>query len=304
MKPDIAVVLSGIKLRSPTILSAGVLGISAETMKRVVDSGAGAVVTKSIGIEGRAGHPGPNIVEVQSGLLNAMGLPNPGIEQMSVEIQKLAKKKVRVMASVYGFTPRDYAVVAHKACSAGASAVELNVSCPNIGKVGCEFGQDAEMVGKVTRAVKAKVDRPVFVKLSPNVSDIVEIGKAAERSGADGITAINTLSGMAIDISSRMPVLGAKKGGLSGPAIKPIAIRCVYELHESLKIPIIGCGGITSWKDAVEFFLAGASAVQIGTGIIYRDLGIFQEVNEGITSYMRDNGFQELRQLTGLAHRR
>jgi dihydroorotate dehydrogenase (NAD+) catalytic subunit len=304
MKPDIAVVLSGIRLRTPTMLSAGVLGISAETMKRVADSGAGAVVTKSTGIEARTGHPAPNVVEVQSGLLNAMGLPNPGIKQMSIEIQKLARTEVPVIASVYGFTVRDYAVVADRACSAGASAVELNVSCPNVGRVGCEFGQDVEMVGRITRTVKAKVNRPVFVKLSPNVTDIVEIGKAAEKYGADGVTAINTLSGMAIDINTRMPILGAKKGGLSGPVIKPVALRCVYELYESLRIPIIGCGGISSWKDAVEFFLAGAASVQIGTGIMYRDLAIFREVNEGIASYMRDNKFQKLKELRGLAHRR
>lgn len=304
MKPDIAVVLSGIRLRTPTMLSAGVLGISAETMKRVADSGAGAVVTKSTGIEARIGHPAPNVVEVQSGLLNAMGLPNPGIKQMSIEIQKLARTEVPVIVSVYGFTVRDYAVVADRACSAGASAVELNVSCPNVGRVGCEFGQDVEMVGRITRTVKAKVNRPVFVKLSPNVTDIVEIGKAAEKYGADGVTAINTLSGMAIDINTRMPILGAKKGGLSGPVIKPVALRCVYELYESLRIPIIGCGGISSWKDAVEFFLAGAASVQIGTGIMYRDLAIFREVNEGIASYMRDNKFQKLKELRGLAHRR
>jgi len=304
MKPDIAVVLSGIRLRTPTMLSAGVLGISAETMKRVADSGAGAVVTKSTGIEARIGHPAPNVVEVQSGLLNAMGLPNPGIKQMSIEIQKLARTEVPVIVSVYGFTVRDYAVVADRACSAGASAVELNVSCPNVGRVGCEFGQDVEMVGRITRTVKAKVNRPVFVKLSPNVTDIVEIGKAAEKYGADGVTAINTLSGMVIDINTRMPILGAKKGGLSGPVIKPVALRCVYELYESLRIPIIGCGGISSWKDAVEFFLAGAASVQIGTGIMYRDLSIFREVNEGIASYMRDNKFQKLKELRGLAHRR
>ena len=304
MKPSVAIVLSGIELRNPTILAAGVLGISAKTMKRVVDSGAGAVVTKSTGLEGRSGHPAPNIVEVESGLLNAMGLPNPGIEQMSVEINKLAKSGIPVIASVYGFTPAEYAEVASRACSAGASAVELNVSCPNIGQVGCQIGQDAEMVGKVTGAVKARVDRPVFVKLSPNVTDIVEIGRSAERSGADGVTAINTLGGMAIDIHTMMPILGADKGGLSGPVIKPIALRCVYDLYQSMKIPIIGCGGITSWEDVVEFLLAGATSVQIGTGVMYRGLSVFREVNDGIISYMKDKKFQNIGELIGIAHRR
>jgi dihydroorotate dehydrogenase (NAD+) catalytic subunit len=297
-------VLSGIELRNPTILAAGVLGISAKTMKRVVDCGAGAVVTKSTGLEVRSGHPAPNIVEVESGLLNAMGLPNPGIEQMSVEINKLAKFGIPVIASVYGFTPAEYAEVASRACSAGASAVELNVSCPNIGQVGCQIGQDAEMVGKVTGAVKARVDRPIFVKLSPNVTDIVEIGRSAERSGADGVTAINTLGGMAIDIHTMMPILGADKGGLSGPVIKPIALRCVYDLYQSMKIPIIGCGGIRSWEDAVEFLLAGATSVQIGTGVMYRGLSVFREVNDGIISYMKDKKFENIGQLIGIAHRR
>jgi dihydroorotate dehydrogenase (NAD+) catalytic subunit len=232
-----------------------------------------------------------------------MGLPNPGIEQMSTEIKKLKNLGIPVIASVYGFSPQEYAEVARAACSVGASAVELNVSCPNIGKVGCEIGQDSEMVGKVTRAVRTEVDRPVFVKLSPNVTDIVEIGKAAERSGADGLTAINTVSSIVIDIHVKKPVLGARKGGLSGPAIKPIAVRCVYDLYEAVKIPIIGCGGIVSWKDTVEFFLAGASSVQIGTGIMYKDLAVFREVNVGLISYMERNGMGELKELTGLAHR-
>ena len=302
MKPSTAVTLCGIELRSPTILSAGVLGMSAGTMKRVVDFGAGAVVTKSTGPEERVGHSAPNVVAVKSGLLNAMGLPNPGIEQMSIEIQKLAKLNIPVIASVFGFSPEEYARVAERACSAGASAVELNVSCPNIGKVGCEIGQDADMVGQVTKEAKKKVNRPILVKLSPNVTDIVAIAKAAQDSGADGVTAINTVSGMAIDVDTRMPILGARKGGLSGPIIKPIALKCVYDLSESLKIPIVGCGGIVSWKDAVEFLLAGAASIQIGTGIMYRDLNIFREVNQGIVSYMNDNGFEKVHQLIGLAH--
>lgn len=303
MKPCISVNLCGIDLNSPTILAAGVLGISSETMKRVFDSGAGAVVTKSTGLETRSGHPGPNIVESHSGLLNAMGLPNPGIQQMSTEIKKLRSLGIPVIASIYGFSPDEYAEVARAACLAGASAVELNVSCPNIDKVGCEIGQDPDMVGKVTRTVRTKVDRPVFVKLSPNVTDIVQVGKAAEGSGADGLTAINTVSSMVIDIHVKKPVLGAMKGGLSGPAIKPIAVRCVYDLFEAVRIPIMGCGGIVSWKDAVEFFLAGASSIQIGTGIMYRDLAVFREVNVGLISYMERNGIGELEGLTGLAHR-
>jgi dihydroorotate dehydrogenase (NAD+) catalytic subunit len=304
MKPDTTIQLCTIEVRNPLILAAGVLGISSETMKRVVDSGAGAVITKSVGVKPRKGHPGPNVVEVESGLLNAMGLPNPGIEQMSAEIAKLAKSGIRTFASVYGFSPEEYATAAQSACSAGALAVELNVSCPNVADVGFEIGQSTKMVAEVTEAVKAKVDRPVIVKLSPNVTDLVEIGKAAERSGADGVTAVNTLRGMAIDVETRMPVLGAGRGGLSGPVIKPVALRCVYELYDSLRIPIIGCGGITSWKDAVEFILAGATALQIGTALMYKDLSVFREINRGMTSYMKRNGFGRIEEMRGSAHKR
>jgi dihydroorotate dehydrogenase (NAD+) catalytic subunit len=304
MKPDTKVQLCSIELRNPLILAAGVLGISAETMKRVVDSGAGAVITKSMGVKARKGHPAPNVVEVESGLLNAMGLPNPGIEQMSAEIRKLAKSGIPTFASVYGFSPEEYATAAQSASSAGALAVELNVSCPNVADVGFEIGQNTKMVAEVTEAVKAKVDRPVIVKLSPNVTDIVEIGKAAERSGADGVTAVNTLRGMAIDVDTRMPVLGVGRGGLSGPVIKPVALRCVYELYDSLRIPIIGCGGITSWKDAVEFILAGATALQIGTALMYKDLSVFREINQGMNSYMKRSRFKRIKEMRGLAHKR
>jgi dihydroorotate dehydrogenase (NAD+) catalytic subunit len=165
-----------------------------------------------------------------------------------------------------------------------------------------EVGQDARIVGKTTRRVKATVDIPVFVKLSPNVANVAQIGRAAEKAGADAVTAINTLRAMAIDIHVRMPVLSAKIGGLSGPAIKPVAVRCVYELSEKLRIPIVGVGGITGWEDAVEFLLAGASAVQIGTAILHKDLGVFSEVVEGISAYMERNGFTNVSELVGLAH--
>jgi len=179
--------------------------------------------------------------------------------------------------------------------------VELNVSCPHVSGVS-EIGQDPKIAAKVTRSVKRAVDIPVFVKLSPNVTNIVEIGRAVERAGADAITAINTVKGMLIDIHVRQPVLSAKIGGLSGPAVKPVAVRCVYELAEKVKIPIIGVGGIMGWEDAVEFFLAGAGAVQIGTAILQKDLKIFSEVAEGLSAYLKENGFTSVSQLVGVAH--
>jgi len=285
------------------MLASGVLGISGKTLKRVADSGAGAVVTKSCGLDVREGFPNPTVVEVPCGLLNAFGLPNPGVKAICEEIAEAKDGKVPVIASVYGFSKNDYAEAAGIAEEAGADAVELNVSCPHVREVGVEIGQKADLVAEVTSSVKSKVDVPVIVKLSPNVSNIVDIGIATQRSGADALCAINTVRAMAIDINVKKPILGAKIGGLSGPAIKPIAVRCVFELYEAVDIPIIGCGGAAGWQDAVEFLLAGAVAIQIGTAIVHKDLGVFKEIESGLADYMKDGGFRRIDELVGLAHR-
>jgi len=303
LKPDLSVNIAGLRLKNPTILASGILGISGKTLKRVAESGAGAVVTKSSGIEAREGFPNPTVVEVPCGLLNAFGLPNPGAEAICEEIAEVKAAKIPVIASVYGFSKDDYVEAASIAEEAGADAVELNVSCPHVKEVGVEIGQKEDLVAEVTSSVKSKVHLPVIVKLSPNVSNIVAIGVAAERSGADVLCAINTVRAMAIDIDVKKPILGAKIGGLSGPAIKPIAVRCVFELYEAVKIPIIGCGGVMGWQDAVEFLLAGAVAVQIGTAIMHKDLAVFKEIESGLADYMRDEGFGRLDELVGLAHR-
>jgi dihydroorotate dehydrogenase (NAD+) catalytic subunit len=222
---------------------------------------------------------------------------------MKDEITIAKKSGAPVIASVFGFSVSDYSKSTRIAASLGADAVELNVSCPHVSGV-AEIGQDSKIVAKVTRSVKRAVDIPVLVKLSPNVASIVETGRSAERAGANAITAINTLRAMSIDIRVRLPVLSAKIGGLSGSAIKPVAVRCVYELAEKLKIPIIGVGGIAGWEDAVEFFLAGASAIQIGTTILQRDLAVFSEVVEGLSKYMKENGFTHVSELVALAHSR
>lgn len=300
---ELSTEIAGLKLRNPTMLASGFLGVSGETLRRVVEAGAGAVVTKSASLKPREGNPGPTIVEVPCGLLNAIGLASPGISMMKDEITIAKKSGAPVIASVFGFSVSDYSKSTRIAESLGADAVELNVSCPHVSGV-AEIGQDSRIVAKVTRSVKRAVDIPVFVKLSANVASIVEIGRFAERAGADAITAINTLRAMSIDIRVRLPVLSAKIGGLSGPAIKPVAVRCVYELAEKLKIPIIGVGGIAGWEDAVEFFLAGASAIQIGTAILQRDLAVFSEVVEGLSRYMKENGFTHVSELVALAHSR
>jgi len=300
---ELSTQIAGLKLRNPTMLPSGFLGVSGETLRRVVESGAGAVVTKSASLKPREGNPGPTIVEVPCGLLNAIGLASPGISMMKNEISEAKKSGAPVIASVFGFSVTDYTSSTRIAESLGADAVELNVSCPHVSGL-AEIGQDPKIAAKVTRSVKRAVDIPVLVKLSPNVESIVKIGLSVETAGADAVTAINTLRGMSIDIHVRLPVLSARIGGLPGQAIKPVAVRCVYELAEKLKIPIIGVGGIPGWEDAVEFFLAGASAVQIGTAILQRDLGVFSEVTEGLSMYVKENGFTHVSELVSLAHSR
>lgn len=289
------------KLSNPTMLASGFLGVSGLTLKRVAEAGAGAVVTKSSSLKPREGNPGPTIVELPVGLLNAIGLASPGITLMKDEISEAKRSRVPVIVSVFGFSVTDYSKSARVAETFGADAVELNVSCPHVSGVS-EIGQDPKLVAKVTRTVKKTIDIPVFAKLSPNVANIAEIGRAAERAGADAITAINTVKGMLIDVHVRLPVLAARMGGLSGAAIKPVAVRCVYELAERVRVPIVGVGGIMGWKDAVEFLLAGASAVQVGTAILWKDLGVFSEISEGLSTYLKTNGFASVSDLVGVAH--
>ena len=295
--------LAGLKLASPIALASGVMGYTGESMQRIAQAGAGAVITKSVGVEPRPGYPNPTVVQANAGLINAMGLPNPGIDEYTEEI-RYAKTilKVPLIVSVYGYTAEEYASVAQKALAAGADAVELNVSCPHVKDTGSEIGQNPKVLAEVVGKVKAAVRKPVIVKLSPNVNDIAEIAKVAVKAGADALTAINTVKAMAIDVETQMPVLGNVKGGLSGPAIKPIALRCVYDIFEAVKIPIFGCGGVTNWQDAVEFFLAGASAVQIGSGVALEEPELFQTINKGVQAYLEKKGYGSVKEIVGLSH--
>jgi dihydroorotate dehydrogenase (NAD+) catalytic subunit len=232
-----------------------------------------------------------------------MGLPNPGIDEFVHEIRMAKCLKVPLIISVYGYSEKEYAQVAKKAVAAGADAVELNVSCPHVKETGSEIGQNPAILSKVVKEVKAIVDKPVFVKLSPNVTDIASIAEAASKAGADAITAINTVRAMAIDAEIVMPVLGNRRGGLSGSGIKPIALRCVYDIYERVKVPIIGCGGVTDWRDAVEFILAGASAVQIGTAVATEGPKVFRTVAHGVAAYLRKKKFRSVSEIVGLSHR-
>jgi dihydroorotate dehydrogenase (NAD+) catalytic subunit len=296
--------LAGLELKNPTILASGVLGYSTESLNRVAKGGAGAVVTKSIGTEPRVGYPNPTIVQAQAGLINAMGLPNPGIDVYTEEI-KFSKTILRVplIVSVFGYSAEDYASVAKKAADAGADAIELNVSCPHVKQTGAEIGQSPKFLSEVVEKTKAAINKPLIVKLSPNVADITVLAQAAIEAGATILTAVNTLKAMAIDTETQLPILANRKGGLSGPAMKPVALRCVYDLAEAFEVPIIGCGGVSDWHDAVEFFLAGASAVQIGTAVA-ADVEVFEAITRGIEVYLRKKHYRSVSDIVGLAHRK
>lgn len=306
MSNRLAVEIAGLKLSNPTMLAAGILGLSGASLREVAEKGAGALVTKSVCMKPRAGYANPTIVQVDCGLLNAIGLANSGAQDFAEEIRKLKNDglSVPLIASVFGFSSEEFAKAARILTRAGANAVELNVSCPHVERTGSEIGQNPALVADVVKNVKGIVDKPVIVKLTPNVADIVEVAGAAVKAGADAVVAINTVRAMAIDVETAKPILANTIGGLSGSAIRPIAVRCVYELYESVKVPIIGCGGITNWQDAVEFMLAGASAVQVGTAIASEGLGVFKSITRGVDSYIRRKGFRSVKEIVGLSHRR
>ncbi|VVB72663.1 Dihydroorotate dehydrogenase [uncultured archaeon] len=289
----------GLDLQNPVLLAAGILGTTGASLRRAALAGAGGVVTKSLGSVPREGHHGPTVVAVECGLLNAMGLPNPSYRNFQEEIEIARKGGRPVIASIFGSSAREFSQIAR---GLKADAFELNLSCPHAEKYGSELGRYPEMVESVTGAVKAAADVPVWVKLTPNTADILELGLAAQRGGADAVVAINTLKAMAIDIETGYPILGNRFGGLSGRAIKPVAVRCVYDLAAGLDIPVIGVGGITSWEDTVEMILAGASAVQVGTAL-QRGYGIFEEITVGLARYLERKSLT-LEELRGLAGRR
>ena len=296
---------AGLQLENPTMLASGILGYSPESLNRVAKAGAGAVVTKSVGVEPRMGYPNPTVVQAEAGLINAMGLPNPGIDVYSEEI-RYAKTILRVplIVSVFGYSAEEYANVAKKAVDAGADAVELNVSCPHVKQTGAEIGQSPKFLSEVVLKVKDVINKPLIVKLSPNVADIAVLAQAAVEAGADALTVVNTLKAIAIDAETMQPILSNQKGGLSGPAIKPVALRCVWDIHEQFDVPIIGCGGISGWRDAVEFFLAGASAVQVGTAVGLVDVDVFSQINRGVLTYLRRKHYGSVKEIVGLAHRK
>jgi dihydroorotate dehydrogenase (NAD+) catalytic subunit len=294
--------LCNIKMKNPTMLAAGVLGSTAASLNWVARSGAGAIVTKSFGLIPNKGYSNPTTVEVTGGIINAIGLSNPGVENVKEELKKLSGS-VPAVASIYGANPHEFSVIADR-INGEVDAIELNVSCPHaMGGCGAAIGQNPQLTADIVRAVKEKVRCPVFVKLTPNVTDIVEIATAAEEAGCDALTMINSLGpGMKIDVETARPILSNRFGGMSGPAIKPIALRCVFDVYEAVNVPIIGVGGVTNHEDVLEFLYAGARAVQVGTGIMYHGPGIFADICAGLEKFMAEKGYKSVEEMVGLAH--
>lgn len=274
----------------------------AGSMERIFNCGSGAIVTKSIGLKPREGYPNPTVIELEHGILNAMGLPNPGIKDFEEEIKNLKKLNIPVIGSIFGSNSNEFVELGKKMESYGADALELNMSCPHAKGYGLEIGADPKLVKEITSKVKETTKIPVFVKISPNLPDIVNIAKSAEEGNADGIVTINTVKAMKIDLELKTPVLSNKIGGYSGKAIKPIGVRCVYEISKNVDIPVIGVGGITTGEDALEYIMAGASAIQIGSAVYYRGVEVFKEVCKEIESWMKEHGYSKLSELIGVAH--
>jgi dihydroorotate dehydrogenase (NAD+) catalytic subunit len=285
------------------MLAAGILGSTASSLNWAGRSGAGAVVTKSFGLNPNKGYANPTTVEVTGGVINAIGLSNPGVENFKNELEML-NKSVPAIASIYGANPEEFSEIATRVENL-VDALELNVSCPHaMGGCGSAIGQDPELTGEIVRSVKKSVKIPVFAKLTPNVTDIVEVARYAEDAGADALTMINSLGpGMRIDIETGNPILNNKFGGLSGPAVKPIAIKCIFEVFDSVKIPLIGVGGIRNYEDVIEFLYAGASCVQIGTSIMYEGMDIFGKILTGLERFMNDKGYGSVNEMVGIAHK-
>ena len=302
----IALDLCGVKLQSPTIVASGILGISASSAWLAVSNGAGAVTMKSCGLEPRHGHPCPTILPFEAGLLNAVGLSNPGAAAMNDEIREFKDRcDAGIIASIFGSTVEEFEAVAAIAAQSNPHLIEVNVSCPNVeSEFGSPFGLDLESTCQITQRVKAAAGNiPVAVKLSPQAHHIGDFAKACEDHGADAINAINTVGpGMFIDINVRKPILSNRVGGLSGKAILPIAIRCVWDIYKRVSIPIIGTGGVSCAEGALQMILAGATAVGIGTGVYDRGIGVFDEVNQGLENYLQAHGLESINQIRGAAH--
>ena len=298
-KINLEVEIAGVKLKNPVMEASGTFGSGEEYSEFVDLNQLGAVVTKGVANVPWPGNPTPRIAETYGGMINAIGLQNPGVEVFAKrDIPFLKKYDTKIVVNVCGKTAEDYIEVVERLSDEPVDLLEINISCPNVKEGGIAFGQDPKAVEAITRAVKTHAKQPIIMKLSPNVTDITVMAKAAEAGGADAISLINTLTGMKIDIHRRTFAVANRTGGLSGPAIRPVAVRMVYQAAQAVKLPIIGMGGICNGEDALEFILAGATAVAVGTANFHNPYATVETV-EGIRRYMETYGVKDIRELIG-----
>jgi dihydroorotate dehydrogenase (NAD+) catalytic subunit len=300
VEPSLVTSIGKIQLERPVMLASGILGISLDVFNRLYRSGAGAVVSKSLSTEPWDGYPNPTIFSVNGGgWINAVGLSNPGAPNFAKMIE--SNKDVPIIVSLVGSIPEDFEMMVNQFKKCKVTAYELNLSCPHVAKVGLEVGDDPELVKKIVSTVKNSTTVPVIAKVGLGTTHYLNTVNAAIDSGIDAITAINTIRAMAIDVETQRPILSNKFGGLSGTPIKHVALRCVYEISSKHNIPIIGCGGISTWEDAVEFILAGSSAIQLGSAIGDNWIHVFNDINQGILQYMKRKGYSKIDEMVGLA---
>ena len=291
--------LCGVDFKNPVIAASGTYGFGREYNRLYPIGRLGGISCKGMTFREKLGNPPPRIAETPAGMLNAVGLQNPGVEHfIAHDLPWLRQQGLVVIANIAGGTEEDYAAIAERIQNADVDMVELNISCPNVKAGGAAFGTSPDSAAHITSVVREKCRKPLIVKLSPNVTDISEIARAVEAAGANCVSLINTLLGMRIDIRTRRPVLRNNKGGLSGPAVFPVAVRMVNEVYRAVKIPVIGLGGIATWQDAIEMTLAGASAIQVGTAMFTDPFAPLQII-EGMERYLEDNNIDSIRELVG-----
>ncbi len=296
---DLSVKIAGVEFNNPLIAASGTFGFGREYGEFYPLEALGGISCKGITLKRRDGNPPPRIAETPSGILNAVGLQNPGVDVFIKEdLPWLKQQNTVVIANIAGNTPEEYCEMAEKLSDSDVDMIEMNISCPNVKSGGVQFGTSCESVGAITDAIRKHCTKPLIVKLSPNVTDIASIAQSAEANGADAVSMINTLTGMRIDINTRRPIIHNNTGGMSGPAVFPVAVRMVWQVANAIKIPIIGMGGISTWQDAVEMLIAGASALQIGT-VLFSDPYAPIKINEGLNKFLDENGLDSVTQLTG-----
>ena len=289
---------------NPIVLASGILGVTAASLNNAIKNGCGGVTTKSISLIARPGHPNPTMIGSEHFFLNAVGLSNPGVDEAIKEIIEFKKdNQAPLIGSIFAGSPDEFAEVALRLCEAPLDFLEINISCPNVSKeFGDPFAYSVAAVEKITAKVKTVATVPIIIKLSPMAWNIDEIARVAEASGADAITAVNTLGGMSIDISSRRPILANKQGGVSGPALFPTALKCVFDIYKKVKIPIIGTGGITTGEDAIAMIMAGATLLGIGSAVYFRGENAFQKIQEEMKKIMEVENIKSLAEIRGCAH--